>query len=408
MKKQVIFNLALLCALILGVLCGLLHSPFLRSLSKEISEIFMNILKLISLPMIFLALVSTITRMKNLAEAKILLQKILKYTIATTLIAAAIGLALFFLIGPNAAGKTTDGFMVASGGHYFSFLKKMIPSNLVEPFIENNVLGMAFIATCLSIAILKLPEKRSLVLKDFFGGLFEAFLKITSGVILLMPIAIFAFTVQFIENIQNSSEDLQKLFFYGLCVIAANLIQGFVVLPLFLKWKGISPAKLAHGMMPALVMAFFSKSSNATLPLSLKSATHRLNISEKTAQFSFPLCSIINMNGCAAFILITVLFVCKSQGIVFSLGGMLSLILLSTVAAIGNAGVPMGCFFLTTAFLVGMNVPIEMMGIILPLYSLFDMVETALNVWSDSSITAVVDRELELQHKMSQAKKILA
>jgi len=101
------------------------------------------------------------------------------------------------------------------------------------------------------------------------------------------------------------------------------------------------------------------------------------------------------MNGCAAFILITLFFVCGSQGIVFSPLQMIPWIFLASFAAIGNAGVPMGCFFLTTAFLIGMGVPVELMGIILPLYSLFDMVETALNVWSDSCITAVVDKDLK-------------
>ena len=210
-----------------------------------------------------------------------------------------------------------------------------------------------------------------------------------------MPIGIFAFTVQFTENIRVHQEDLKKLLLYGLVVVAANLVQGFIVLPLLLKWKKVSPIRTARGMMPALATAFFTKSSNASLPLALECAKNRLKISDKTAQFSFPLCSIINMNGCAAFILITILFVCTGQGIAFSPFELIGWVFLASLAAIGNAGVPMGCYFLTTAFLVGMGVPIEMMGITLPLYSLFDMVETALNVWSDSCVTTVVDKELK-------------
>ena len=212
-----------------------------------------------------------------------------------------------------------------------------------------------------------------------------------------MPIGIFAFTIQFVQNIRAEAHQLQQLLFYGLCVVAANLIQGFIILPLILKFKGHSPIRTAKAMLPALTMAFFSKSSNATLPLTLDCAKNRLGVSDKTASFSLPLCSIINMNGCAAFILITLFFVCSSQGITFTLWQMIPWVFLSTFAAIGNAGVPMGCFFLTSAFLIGMGVPIELMGMILPLYSLFDMVETALNVWSDSCITAVVDKELAPQ-----------
>lgn len=394
MKKTTFFNLAILSALLLGVLAGSFPTPFFHRLSEVLSELFLRMLKLISLPMIFLAIVSTMTQMANLAEAKVLLKKILKYTITTTLIAATIGLVLFLIIHPQSISSEST-FKELPQGSYLSFLMKLIPSSLIEPFIENNVLGMAFIAMIFSITILKLPTQTSATLKDFFQGLFQALLKATSGVILLMPVGVFAFTIQFTENIREHQEDLKRLLLYALCVVAANLIQGLVILPLMLKWKKISPLRAAKGMMPALAMAFFTKSSNATLPLSLESAKKRLNISDKTAQFSFPLCSIINMNGCAAFILITMLFVSTSQGMTFAPLELVGWIFLASLAAIGNAGVPMGCFFLTTAFLIGMGVPIGMMKMIFPLYSLFDMVETALNVWSDSCITAVVDRELK-------------
>lgn len=395
MKKTTYFNLATLIALLLGILAGSFSSTYIQELSLSISEIFLKMLKFISLPMIFLAIVSTMTQMKSLSEARFMLRKILKYTIATTLVAATIGLLLFLLVRPNPLASEAATTSLQPQGSYLSFLSKIIPSSLIEPFIENNVLGMALIAMVFSISILKLPEKTTQTVKDFFQGLFQALLKATSWLITIMPIGIFAFTVQFTENIRSHQEDLKKLLLYGLVVIAANLVQGFIILPLLLKWKKISPIQIARGMMPALATAFFTKSSNASLPLALECAKNRLKLSDKTAQFSFPLCSIINMNGCAAFILITILFVCTGQGITFSPFELIGWVFLATLAAIGNAGVPMGCYFLTTAFLIGMGVPIEMMGIILPLYSLFDMVETALNVWSDSCVTVVVDQELK-------------
>jgi len=383
----------MLLALILGGILGLLNIPFMHSFAEVISKLFINMLKLISLPMIFLAIVSTLSRMTSLSEAGHLLRKILKYTVITTLIAATIGMVLFLIIQPVKEGVVATD-VVPVQGNYLSFLIKIIPENPIQPFLENNVLGMAFIATILSVAILKLPKEKSHLLRDFFGALFDALLKITSALIFLMPIGIFAFTIQFVQSIRNNSEQLQQLMYYGLCVIGANLIQGFIVLPLIVKMKGGSPIKTARAMLPALTMAFFTKSSNAALPLALDCAKNRLGISDKTASFSLPLCSIINMNGCAAFILITIFFVCTSQGIIFSPLQMTPWIFLASFAAIGNAGVPMGCFFLTTAFLIGMGIPIELMGMILPLYSLFDMLETALNVWSDSCITAVVDKDL--------------
>ncbi|MCB1110390.1 MAG: dicarboxylate/amino acid:cation symporter [Chlamydiia bacterium] len=393
MKKNR-FNFWMLLALLGGGIIGFIDLPFAQRAAEVLSKLFINMLKLISLPMIFLAIVSTLTRMNSLSEAGTLLKKILKYTIATTLIAATIGMVLFLIIHPVKLGMT-EGEVVPTQGSYLTFLIKIIPENPIEPFLENNVLGMAFLAAIFSIAVLKLPRNQGDLLRDFFGASFAALLKITSALIHLMPIGILAFTIQFVHSMKGSGEQLQQLILYGLCVIGANLIQGFIVLPLLVKLKGGSPLRTARAMLPALTMAFFSKSSNATLPLALDCAKNRLGVSDKTASFSLPLCSIINMNGCAAFILITLFFVCGSQGIVFSPMQMIPWVFLASFAAIGNAGVPMGCFFLTTAFLIGMGVPVEMMGIILPLYSLFDMVETALNVWSDSCITAVVDQEVK-------------
>jgi len=387
----------MLLALIIGGLLGATSLSIVHGFARIVSELFLNMLKLISLPMIFLAIVSTLTQMKSLSEAGFLLRKIFKYTLSTTLIAATLGLILFLIIQPAKAGEIAISTFTPVKGSYLSFIMQIIPPNLIQPFIENNVLGMAFIATVLSIAILKIPEKKGAILRDFFGALFAALLKLASGLIYIMPIGIFAFTIQFVANIRAESNQLRQLLFYGICVITVNLIQGFIILPLMLKWKGLSPIRVARGMMPALTMAFFSKSSSATLPLTLNCVKNRLGVSDKTASFSLPLCSVINMNGCASFILITIFFVSTSCGMTFTLWEMIPWIFLSTIAAIGNAGVPMGCFFLTTAFLMGMGVPLEIMGLILPLYSLFDMVETALNVWSDSCITTVVDQEVTVK-----------
>jgi len=125
----------------------------------------------------------------------------------------------------------------------------------------------------------------------------------------------------------------------------------------------------------------------------MQAAQQNLKVSPRVASFTFPLCSVINMNGCAAFILITTLFVSMLSGMVFTPVELVGWIFLATLAAVGNAGVPMGCFFLTSAFLIGMKVPLYMMGLILPFYTLLDMIETALNVWSDACIAIVVDKE---------------
>ena len=117
-----------------------------------------------------------------------------------------------------------------------------------------------------------------------------------------------------------------------------------MILPALLKWKKLSPWRLAKGMFPALTFAFFSRSSNATLPITLRCAQERLGISARVSNFSLPLGATINMNACASFILITVLYVATSGGVLFSTWNLLLWVALATLAAIGNAGVPIGCY----------------------------------------------------------------
>ena len=143
------------------------------------------------------------------------------------------------------------------------------------------------------------------------------------------------------------------------------------------------------------MMALFTKSSAATLPVTLSSAEERLGVNPKVSRFVLPICTTINMNGCAAFILVTSLFVMSCGGMDLSIWQMLLWTLVSVIAAVGNAGVPMGCFFLTVSLLTGIGAPVEVMGMILPIYTIVDMVETAENVWSDSCVCAMTDKDLK-------------
>jgi Na+/H+-dicarboxylate symporter len=152
---------------------------------------------------------------------------------------------------------------------------------------------------------------------------------------------------------------------------------------------------------PALTTAFFAKSSGATLPVTMDCMIKKQGTDPELARFVLPICTIINMNGCAAFIYTTVLFVSMHAGVHFNAFEMILWIGIATLVAVGNASVPMGCYFLSSVILVGMGVPLTMMGLILPLYTFFDMVETALNVWSDCCVADIVDRQTHHSHHSS-------
>lgn len=397
MKSQLRSTAYIAIALLLGAITGILRYPLFIQSAHFLSEIFLGALKLIGIPIIFLSILSTVSGFKSLKEMQFLGRKVLKYTILTTLIAATTALIFYLTINPSTNLKMDGDLPVPIQPSFLGTLLQMFPTNFIEVFLENNVFGAALISAVMGISILSLPEKQRVHLHTLFSSLFQALLKVTSIIIRFIPIGIWAFTTLFLQQVVYDYHSMTPLVYYIICVVGANLVQGIVVLPIILKIKGISPLKTLKMAYPALLTAFFSKSSSAALPLTIQCSIEKGKMSKKVANFSLPLCSVINMNGCAAFILITVLFVSAQAGLHFSFPMMLFWIVLSTLAAIGNASVPMGCYFLSSAFLVSMGVPIGVMGLILPIYAFIDMIETALNVWSDISVTSIVNKEASLQ-----------
>ncbi|WP_257285238.1 dicarboxylate/amino acid:cation symporter [Endozoicomonas sp. SESOKO1] len=396
-EKQPIINsnLILLIAGLFGIVTGWLDLAALNQASEVVSDLFIRMLKLISLPIIFFALVSTLSGMGKTSEVKRLGGQVLKYTVITTLVAASVALALYLLIAPagNPGPLAATDEPAGPTGSYWSYLAGVIPSSFVEPFYTHNVMGVLFLALLLSAAIMALERRQKEILHSFFDSMFAAIMKMTGLILKLMPLAVWAFVNQFIHDLQ-SQKILQDLALYLLCVLLANIVQAGLILPILLKFKGISPWQTMKAMWPALTVAFFAKSSAAALPYAVECAERDMRIQSKVARFSLPLCITVNMNACAAFILITVLFVSQSNGILFSPLELLSWIVIASIAAIGNAGVPMGCYMLSSAFLAAMGVPLQLLVIILPFYALIDMLESAINVWSDSCVTVMVNADL--------------
>ena len=238
------------------------------------------------------------------------------------------------------------------------------------------------------------PSKAQETLVSLFAGLQEVLFRIVSWIIKVLPIGIFGFFSVLAADLASGVE-LGGLGVYFAAVLTANFVQMLVILPLVLLARGLNPLKVAKAMLPALTVAFFSKSSAGTLPVTMASAENRLGVRRPVSRFVLPICTTINMNGCAAFILLTVVYLMQNAGADITLGTLIVWILISTLAAVGNAGVPMGCFFLSASLLAGMNVPILLMGVILPFYAVVDAIETALNVWSDSCVAAMVDHDLK-------------
>jgi len=254
-------------------------------------------------------------------------------------------------------------------------------------------MGVLLVGVVTGIAIRSIQNTDAQkTLSNFFKGAHGLFMVITTWIVAIIPLGLYGFITATVVQLREGM-DITGIGEYLAIILLANLVQGFIVLPLWLKLNRIKPFVAMRGMLPALSVAFFSKSSAGTLPVTMNAAENNLNINPKISRFVLPLCTSINMNGCAAFIFTTVIFLMQNHGIEITLTTMGIWIIISTIAAVGNAGVPMGCFFLSASLLASMNIPIVLLGIILPFYNLIDMVETALNVWSDSCVAKVVNEK---------------
>lgn len=382
--------------IILGLLSGFSDIALLKNIGLLISDIFIKIFKCISLPIIALSIIVTLSKYRSDGMMRSVWRRTMCYTLATTLIAAGVSCFLYLLIHPSMvqeAGLTTASVSTSQVG-YLQYLERLIPSTIFSPFIEQQVISVLFLGIVIGIAIRFIPDAEAKVtITQFFRGAHGLFMVITHWIIAIIPIGLFGFITTTVVQLKQGVA-IKGIGEYLLIIVLANLIQGFVVLPLWLRFHGIRPFAAMKAMLPALSLAFFSKSSVGTLPVTMDTVEKQLQVKPEISRFVLPLCTSINMNGCAAFIFATVIYLMQNHGIEISLGTMGLWVIVATVAAIGNAGVPMGCFFLSASLLASMNVPITLMGIILPFYSLIDMLETSLNVWSDSCVVKVVDEQL--------------
>lgn len=386
-------------ALIVGAILGLLQTGWLDDVMNFVATIYVRLFQLLAVPTIVLAVATTLTSLGKGQEAGRIFRHTISYTLLTTIVAAAVGLLLYVVIAPGQLDiKTveTDSPLSTPSTQlsYIDHLLTVIPNNIVKPFLEGNVLSLLLLAAAIGIALARMPEtEQKTVVVKFLHGLQDLLFMMIRGLIWTLPVGIVAFAAQLSAQL-NAGVIADSLGKYVAVVLGGNLLQFFVILPLFLLLRGLNPIRTLSKMMPAVLMALFTKSSAATLPVTMETAEQRLGVQSKVARFVLPICTTINMNGCAAFILVTSLFVMQQGGITLTWTTMLSWLLISVVSAIGNAGVPMGCYFLTLSLMSGINTPVAVLGIILPIYTIIDMVETAVNVWSDSCVCAMTDHDL--------------
>ncbi len=395
MKKTVLW----IGALAVGTIIGLLSVDWLNEVMNFVATIYTRLFQLLAVPTIVLAVITTLATVG--AGSGRIFKRTLLYTLLTTFAAAGVGALLYMLIAPgnmapDVIGQNERAIVEQTAQmSYYEHLISIVPNNIVRPFLEGNVMSLLLLAFAIGFGLSKLPdsENKAVVIK-FLAGLQSLLFLMIRGLIWTLPLGIVAFSAQLSAELSAGvvAEALGK---YVLVVLGGNMVQFFIVLPLFLLARGLNPLHVMDRMGPAVMLAMFTKSSAAALPLTIDTAETRMGISQKVARFVLPICTTINMNGCAAFVLVTSLFIMQNGGFELTLPTILLWILISVIAAVGNAGVPMGCFFLTASLMSSIGAPVTLLGFILPIYAILDMFETAENVWSDSCVAAIVDKECQ-------------
>ncbi|MBO6064338.1 MAG: dicarboxylate/amino acid:cation symporter [Bacteroidales bacterium] len=384
-------------ALALGTVLGLLHNGVVDAVCRFLATVYTRLFQFLAVPTVALAIMTTLISFGRQRSTRKIFAHTITYTLLTTFVAALVGMGLYLAIAPenlppemlSSASDVTSG-----GASFYDHIISVIPNNVVQPFLSGNVLSILLIAIAVGLALAWMPDTagKGVVVKGI-QGLQELFFTLIRALIWTLPLGIAAFAAQLAGQLSGGLI-LGSLGKYAAVILAGNAVQFFLVLPLFLLARGINPLKVFRAMSPAVVMALFTKSSAATLPVTLSSAENRLGVNPKVSRFVLPICTTINMNGCAAFILVSSLYVMQNGGLSLGVGAMLLWVFISVISAVGNAGVPMGCFFLTVSLMTGIGAPVEVMGLILPIYTVIDMVETAENVWSDSCVCAMTDKDL--------------
>lgn len=385
-------------ALILGAVLGTLGIHWLNDFFNFLASVYTRLFQFVAVPTIALAVTTTLAQLgarKN--TGRIFLHTIL-YTLLTTAAAALVGLLLFKLIEPGNLPAdvirkgTTDVPGNLEAVSYYHHILSVIPNNILAPFSSGNVLSILFVSVAVGLVLaMKKDSENIRVLFQGILGLQEVLFALIRGLVWTLPLGIVAFAAQLSAQV-SAGFIIGSLGKYVAVVLGGNLIQFFLILPLFLLFSRDSSVQGVPLYAACGADGSFHQELCGALPVTVESAENNLKAKKEVARFVLPICCTINMNGCAAFILVTSLFVMQNGGWTLSVPTVILWFFISIVSAIGNAGVPMGCYFLTLSLMSGIHAPIGILGIILPIYTVIDMIETAENVWSDSCVCAMVDK----------------
>ncbi|MCP4522294.1 MAG: dicarboxylate/amino acid:cation symporter [Cytophagales bacterium] len=406
--------LQIIIGLILGLLWGFLSKSFdippsfTSDYIKPFGKIFINLLKMIAVPLVFASLIVGISQLNDIRKLSRMGGKTIGAYIVSTVFALTIGLLVVNIVQPgkDISQETRQALLQEYSEKVNTKLNTIdkveespltplvntIPTNIVKSASENiNMLQVVVFAMLVGIACISIPQEKSKPFTDFFDSFNEIIIKLIDFIMMLAPIGVFALTGALIVEISNP-DVLFALIKYGFTVILGLGILGlFYGLVMFLFTRDIAFVwKFWKGIYPAQLLAFSTSSSSATLPLTIKQCEQEVGVSEKVSGFVLPLGATINMDGTSLYQGVAAVFIAQVIGKDLSLGEQLTIIMTAVLASIGSAGVPGAGMIMLAIVLESVGIPVQYIGLIMAPDRILDMCRTSINVTGDATVATII------------------
>ena len=405
MKNRKKFGLAtwIFIAMVAGILVGLcfLGRPELTTqYIKPIGTIFINLLKFIVVPIVLLSLICGMISMKDIRKVGAIGWKTIVYYMITTLIAIVIGLAVANIFkGAFPLLDTTGAEYTANSSNFMDTIVNIFPSNLWAPLVNATMLQVIVIALFIGAGILLVGEKAQPMVAVVESA-YEVFMKIMMLIIKCSPIGVFCLMVNVVAV--NGPAIVGSLAIVLGVAYLGYILHMIIVYSVAVKsMAGMNPVSFFRNMIPAIIFAFTSTSSVATLPLT-KECSDKMGANPEYSSFILPLGATINMDGTAIYMGVATIFIATCYGVTLNLSQMLAVVLTATLASIGTAGVSGAGMIMLAMVLEAVGLPVEGIALIYGVDKIFDMGRTTLNIVGDASCAVVVSK---IEEKRAGRKK---
>lgn len=371
-----------------------------------VGTMFINLLKMIIVPLIMASVITGVAALGSGPDLGRLGGKTLAFYVLTTLLAVLIALVIVNIVEPGVEdgapvgdklALTRDAATVAEGvrskadASVLDTIKGIIPQNVVEAAANTKLLALVFFSVLFGFFLARIEQPHRGTVMGFWQGIFEIMMRITGWIMTIAPIGVFALIAKVVAV--SGFGGASSLATFAACVIAGLLIYGFVALPMLLALVArVNPWRLYPAMAPALLTAFSTASSSATLPVSMNCLEKRAKVSERIAGFVMPLGASVNHAGSALYECAAAMFIAQAYGLHLSFGTQFTVVILALITSMGIAGIPSASLVGIAIILAAVGLPAEAIGVLLVFDRILDMCRTAINVLADAACTVIVAR----------------